>query len=435
MSTIQEQRLALSQLAYFDFNWPDDKNKKISKLLVDHDLPNENNQSRPVLAALTDLENYRLVNYQSNTGTVFAGAAFQAPDPVDSNGDPILDENGNAKKGEIIFAFRGTEPTLFTDPRRALEDFESDLQIAMDTNLAGASQFEDTWDFYINTLNVVGSGNYDGYSFTCHSLGGGLAQYMVHQTNQAGHAITFNAVDNAQIALKLAVTDAMKRGQISQAVGIATLNALTEVQQAQYNNLADVFFGSYFVCYDYGMADLMTSIPNLVLTSPVPDRDAAFALSWFVSETGRDTLLKMGNTPDEISDPTLKGELATLEEFLTLENEGKQKTWMLRYGDKTIGAAWIDLIKNHGVEAPSIHLMIGDVSFRGKGIGKATMNAMIEYLTLNGNDTIYSRHLMSNDIVSSLNQSLGFVADGPSYVDENRLEWQNVKLLLKSYSS
>ena len=87
------------------------------------------------------------------------------------------------------------------------------------------------------------------------------------------------------------------------------------------------------------MSDLSTLIPELVLTSPVPDRDARFALSWFEAESGRDTLLKMGNAPDEITEPSLEDELATLEEFLTLENEGKQKTWMLRYGEITIGAA------------------------------------------------------------------------------------------------
>lgn len=183
------------------------------------------------------------------------------------------------------------------------------------------------------------------------------------------------------------------------------------------------------------MSDLSTSIPELVLTKPLPDRDARFALSWFEAESGRDTLLKMGNAPDEITEPSLEDELATLEEFLTLEDEGKQKTWMLRYGQVTIGAAWIDLIKNHGVEAPSVHLMIGDPLFRGKGVGKAAMYTMLAYLKKNGNDTIYSRHLVSNEAVAGLNYSLGFVADGQSYVDENGLEWQNIKLSSESSSS
>ena len=180
------------------------------------------------------------------------------------------------------------------------------------------------------------------------------------------------------------------------------------------------------------MSDLSTTIPELVLTNPMPDRDARFALSWFEAESGRDTLLKMGNAPDEIAEPSLESELATLEEFLTLENEGKQKTWMLRYGEITIGAAWIDLIENHGVKAPSVHLMIGDPSYREKGVGKAAMNTMITYLKKNGEDTVYSRHLVSNEAVTGLNRSLGFAPDGQSYIDENGLEWQNIKLSLKS---
>ena len=179
------------------------------------------------------------------------------------------------------------------------------------------------------------------------------------------------------------------------------------------------------------MPTLSTTIPALHLAQPEPNRDAAFAFSWFNAEYGRDTLLKMGNTPDEITEPTLASERATLEEFLTLEAEGKQKTWMMRYNEVTIGAAWIDLVQNHGLKAPSIHLMIGDPLYRGKGVGKATMSAMIDYLKAAGNSTIYSRHLVSNEAVIGLNHSLGFVPDGQAYSDENGLEWQNVKLLLE----
>jgi RimJ/RimL family protein N-acetyltransferase len=178
------------------------------------------------------------------------------------------------------------------------------------------------------------------------------------------------------------------------------------------------------------MSDLPTSIPELILTNPVPERDAVFALSWFDSDTGRDTLLKMGNTPDEIMEPSLSGELATIEEFLTLESEGRQQTWMMRYGDATIGAAWIDLVENHGVKAPSVHLMIGDPSFRGRGIGKTAMNAVISYLRDTGNDFIYSRHLVNNEAVTGLMHSLGFSKDGQPYSDSDGLEWQNVKLHL-----
>lgn len=170
----------------------------------------------------------------------------------------------------------------------------------------------------------------------------------------------------------------------------------------------------------------------LTLTKPIPERDVVFAFAWFDSEYGRDTLLKMGNAPDEIAKPSFEDERSTLEDFLRLEDEGKQKTWMLRYDKVTVGAAWIDLVENHGVKAPSIHLMIGNPSYRGKGFGKATMESMINYLNENGNRIIYSRHLISNEAIIALSRSLGFAPDGQSYVDNNGLEWQNVKLFLES---
>lgn len=179
------------------------------------------------------------------------------------------------------------------------------------------------------------------------------------------------------------------------------------------------------------MTELSTSIPELILTKPIPDRDALFALAWFTSESGKDTLLKMGNAPDQINEPNLKDEQARLKEFLILEGEGKQKTWMLRFENATIGAAWIDLIEKHGVKAPSIHLMIGDSSYRGKGFGGATMNRMIKYLKENRHTIIYSRHLVGNETIIALNRSLGFVPDGQSYIDTDGLTWQNVKLSLE----
>ena len=175
------------------------------------------------------------------------------------------------------------------------------------------------------------------------------------------------------------------------------------------------------------MHTLRTPVDNLELVSPDPNRDAPSALQWFSSPSGKETLLFMGNAPDDIGEPTLEGETETIEEFLTLEQEGKQVTWMIRYDSKTIGAAWIELEENHGVKPPSIHIMIGDKSYRGKGIGKATMNALIEFIKTETNyGTIYSRHLKNNVAVEAMNHSLGFTNDGEPYVDENELEWQNI---------
>ena len=282
MSLTPEQYLALTQIGYQDFS-STDIGKSISTLLTDYVLPGE---GTPVLAALSGLSGYTLVNFQANTTSGFAGVAFQAP------------PGPNDEPGEIVFALRGTEPDLSKDFMGALRDFEADLEIATDTNLSGPSQFDDAFDFWTSTLQAVGSGNYADYSFTGHSLGGGLAQYMTYMTNEVGHSVTFNAVgigqvldgvnpsdyndsitdyvnqndvigqygvqlgqtiyktdtgnyqfnssvDNGQLALQLAIMQAMKNGDLTQAAGIAALNGLTEVSQGTLNAGSDVFFGAH----------------------------------------------------------------------------------------------------------------------------------------------------------------------------------------------
>lgn len=76
--------------------------------------------------------------------------------------------------------------------------------------------------------------------------------------------------------------------------------------------------------------------------------------------------------------------------------------------------------------------MIGDKDYRGKGIGKAAMGEIIQYINndLNLHD-IYSRHLASNKSAKALLGSFGFLDDGNTYTDNNKLEWQNVHLHIK----
>jgi len=137
----------------------------------------------------------------------------------------------------------------------------------------------------------------------------------------------------------------------------------------------------------------------------------------------------MGNAEHELTIPSLKSEQETLKEFIDLKTANKQLTWMIRMDKRIIGVAWIELVENHGVKSPSAHLMIGDIEFRGKGIGSVTMIALIEYIKNNiKTSAVYSRHLKSNIAVASMNRKIGFVDDGEPYVDENELEWQNVIL-------
>lgn len=297
MTTAELQKLALSQVISEDLPQGDNPNRTSGIWTIEDIIKadfikgasyNDTTQAYsfvPQLAALSGMLGWTLINFQPNTVSGFAGAAFKNT------------------ANELVFAFRGTEPHLSTNPVAALQDFAQDLQIAMDTNLPGPSQFEDAFNFFTNTYD---GNTYNGYSFTGHSLGGGLAQYMVYQTNEGGHATTFNAVgigqgltgvnpsdyndsikdyvnqndiigqygvqlgqtiyvtdsggheynssiDNTQTALQMAILQALKNGDISQAQAMAALLGISQAGQGVYNAGNDLLFGAH------GLDSLVTS--------------------------------------------------------------------------------------------------------------------------------------------------------------------------------
>ena len=174
---------------------------------------------------------------------------------------------------------------------------------------------------------------------------------------------------------------------------------------------------------------MRTDDPTILLLPPDIDRDVPFALSWFQRPEGHATLRSMGNAEHEIELSTIESETAILHDFIELEEQRKQITRMIIVDHKTIGVVWIELQEHHNVQPPSIHIMIGNPDYRGKGIGKSVMQTAINYMknTLHI-DTIYSRHLANNAIVANLNQSLGFKKDGSPYTDSNGLVWQSIKM-------
>lgn len=131
------------------------------------------------LDALKTMLDWTLVNSQSNTTTGFAGVAIQAP--PDSSNNP----------GELVVAYRGTEDKTAD---KLLQDMLTDLQIAIQgSTTSQPNQFDDAFDFFTETLTQLGPGAYNGYSFTGHSLGGAMAQYLTYETNNTGPSVTFNA--------------------------------------------------------------------------------------------------------------------------------------------------------------------------------------------------------------------------------------------------
>lgn len=175
----------------------------------------------------------------------------------------------------------------------------------------------------------------------------------------------------------------------------------------------------------------MNNHRNLELLKPDIERDAPFALSWFVRPEGKDTLLRMGNAEHEIPEPSLEAETDRIKEFIQLEAESKQITRMISVDGVTIGVVWLELIETRGVKPPSLHIMIGNSDYRGMGIGKIAMLEAIDLAKNKGYKVIYTRHLTNNTEIKKLNDSLGFVDDGDPYTDNNGLTWQHIKLNLE----
>jgi len=167
---------------------------------------------------------------------------------------------------------------------------------------------------------------------------------------------------------------------------------------------------------------------RLQLLPPNVERDAPFAHAWFMRSEGRATLLSMGNAESEIEESTLTRQKEIIQEFINLEASNRQITRMMVIDEKTIGVVWVELFENHGVKSPSLHIMIGDPNYRGRGIGHAVMEAALDYAknSLRA-PVIYSRHLANNLPIAKLNKTLGFEKDGATYKDKNGLEWQNIK--------
>ena len=132
--------------------------------------------SNPELSALkgssNPLHSYTLLDFIS-TPSGFRAAAFQNP-----------------KTGEIVFSFRGTDFDLSSVKGYIEADNDisnADAQIALGMSLNLPAQFADAEKF-VNS--VLASHPKADYTFTGHSLGGSLAQYMTYKT---GHkSTTFN---------------------------------------------------------------------------------------------------------------------------------------------------------------------------------------------------------------------------------------------------
>ncbi len=179
---------------------------------------------------------------------------------------------------------------------------------------------------------------------------------------------------------------------------------------------------------------LIGTLPGLKLVEPDVDRDAPLSVGWLNDEGGRATMLAMGNDADSVNDmlPTsLVIERQRVKEFI--EDRG-QLNWMIEYDGVVVGSVWVNMLDAQQLPAPAVHIMIGDPAMRGKGIGYAAIETVMNYLYQQGRRTIYSRHLCSNDAADGLLSSLGFTNLDKPY-SSGSLQFQNMIRTLQIHPS
>ena len=169
-----EKYIALSKLSYVDFSG-DKKGESIDSIIsTPHkDVDISHPEYSSLRSKASSLRSWKYLDSVS-TSSGFRAAAFQNPET-----------------GEIVFSFKGTDfdpsnPKTYMDTAKDIAN--ADAQIAFGVSTGLPAQFTEAEQF-VN--RVLSSHSNSGCTFTGHSLGGALAQYMTYKT---GHkSTTFNA--------------------------------------------------------------------------------------------------------------------------------------------------------------------------------------------------------------------------------------------------
>jgi RimJ/RimL family protein N-acetyltransferase len=170
--------------------------------------------------------------------------------------------------------------------------------------------------------------------------------------------------------------------------------------------------------------DLPTVLSNVQLVAPNVARDTPLSVAWLEGDHGRETLRLMGVLPQDNKPSTFAAERQRVSDFL---EQPDQLNWMIEVDGKVGGAVWVDLTAKPELPAPSIHIMIGDMALRGRGIGSAALEAVVNYMDkARGVPAIYSRYIADNSGSAALLEKLHFTLLGPLYTDTGGLQWQNV---------
>jgi RimJ/RimL family protein N-acetyltransferase len=173
------------------------------------------------------------------------------------------------------------------------------------------------------------------------------------------------------------------------------------------------------------VGELATGDSSVRLVEPDVGRDASLGLQWLAGEAGRETLRLMGVTDANNHPSTLEQERQRIQDFI---DKSDQLNWMIAKDEQVIGPIWVELRPIEYLNAPSMHIMIGEPSARGQGTGGQAFRAVANYLECERHESvIYTRHLLDNIGSAKLAAASGFQEDGALYEDANGLRWQNMK--------
>ena len=185
MNITNEQYLALSALAYSDISTYYNKKQTTIGYLIGNnrikDYLGKDGSVSPEFSALSTLRDWIIIDTYSNSSSGFYGIAVQDPATKD-----------------IVFAYRGTQADILGNDFSPSDIF-TDLQIGLRIL---PQQFVDAVNFYHQVSQTYGSQYLVDYSFTGHSLGGAIAQFMTYSSatdDKIYDSVTFNAVSPVPI--------------------------------------------------------------------------------------------------------------------------------------------------------------------------------------------------------------------------------------------
>ena len=196
MNITNEQYLALSALAYSDISTYYNKKQTTIGYLIGNnrikDYLGKDGSVSPEFSALSTIKDWIIIDTYSNSSSGFYGIAIQDPASKD-----------------IVFAYRGTQADILGN-NFSPSDIFTDLQIGLRIL---PQQFVDAVNFYHQVSQTYGSQYLVDYSFTGHSLGGAIAQFMTYSSStddKIYDSVTFNAVSPVPI-IKSMDTDFNKK--------------------------------------------------------------------------------------------------------------------------------------------------------------------------------------------------------------------------------